>query len=256
MSCFNPAVWLGVPMVFAGCASHNGPRVNGNGVIVSETPSVDSFHAIDISGAFEITLAQSDTSSVAIKGDENIVALVELFVSNDTLFARLPEGDFRPSVPLKVDLTTAEIVEIELSGATDLAMAPFPIDSLSLDVSGASNVDIESLQGRELTIDASGASDIDIVELVVDRVETDASGACSITLAGTADHQVVELSGASDYSAERLLSATAEVDVSGASSADLNVSESADVEARGASTVNIDGDATIDADVTGAASVR
>ncbi len=79
----------------------------------------------------------------------------------------------------------------------------------------------------------------------------DGSGAIKVAFAGKVGRQKVDLSGASSYQAERLVSSDAVVDVSGAGKAVINASNSLAVDISGAGKVEYLGEPKLRQTISG-----
>lgn len=174
--------------IAAGCMTR------GNGEPLTEVREVEPFHAIDVGGIFQVQAKQGPERRVEIRGDSNLVPRVEVESKGGRLRAHMT-GNVIPDLPLILVLTTPELDEIELSGASRAEVTAIDGASLEVEVSGASTL---LLQGKstKLEADISGASELEAATLVADDVEIDSSGASSAEVTANAS-LVAEASGAS-----------------------------------------------------------
>ena len=201
-----------------GCGMMNTtPPVVGSGIAKSEDRSISGVTKIRLSNIGTLTLKQSDKESLTVKGDDNILPLIESTVSGDTLTLRLANN---VSVQPKVGIEY--IVEVK-----SLA---------SLQIAGAATANLDALDGKTL--------------------ELTLAGACKANLKGKVDSFQLSATGASSVNAADLACKKATVSVTGATSATVNAAESLDVNATGACTVTYLGDPTVKKSVVGASSVK
>lgn len=170
----------------------------------AEPRKVGSFHAIEISSAFDLYLSQGDECAVAISalgaeyrdrirtevssgilkiwyednrrirtGGKNLKAYVS-FKELDRLSAS-GACDLKISGTLKSD-----DLFIGLSGASDLKGA-INVGSLTVDISGASDVEVNG-SAASLKIKASGASEFKGFDFHTDNCDARASGASDIRI--------------------------------------------------------------------------
>ena len=237
-------VLAGLIALFAACGDDGEETVQdegveGSGNVVSQEMPLTDFTSVEAANAFEVEITQSDTFSVTIRVDDNILDLVDVSKDGDTLKLRLERGvSLRRDVTLEADITMPELESLELSGASKASVSGFRSSGqLDIDLSGASSLD-GNLEAGETDIEASGASTV-VLEGSATELTIEGSGASSLDLADfTVDTAEVELSGASDATV-RAQESIDPVDVSGASKLRyLGDPSLGDVTTSGASTVD------------------
>jgi hypothetical protein len=103
----------------------------------------------------------------------------------------------------------------------------------------------------------SGASDAKVLQLSGHSFAVETTGAADVTLDGTLDSLIADMTGASDLKAKSLQTKAAEISTTGAGDAIVNVSEMLRVNITGAGDVTYYGNPkTIEKHVTGAGSIR
>ena len=205
-----------------------------------ESRNVISFHALNISNAFQVILNQSNTEALAVSADnKEDVPNIRTAVENGTL--RIWFDDNKKWWPknrkLKIYLSVKNIDQIKASGATDINIeGGLKATSLKLSLSGASDLEGQLTISEELTAHLSGASDI--------------------TISGTANKVTIDASGASDIKAYDFTATTCNVEASGASSVRITADKEMSVKLTGASSVSYKGNASIrDIKTSGASSI-
>jgi len=201
--------------------------VPGSGNVVTEEMTFADFTSVDVENAFAVEIIQSDSFSVTIRVDDNILDSVDVSKEGDTLRIRLERGvSVRGDVTLEARVTMPDLEGLELSGASRASVSGFR-------------------SSGELDIDLSGASALD-GDLEAGSIDIDASGASTVELEGSAGGLTIVVSGASTLNLADLTVFTAEVSLSGASRATLSVQESIDpVDVSGASTLRYLGDPSL-----------
>lgn len=147
----------------------------GDGELASRTHEVAPFHVVDVGGVFQLEAVQAAETSVEVRGDANLVAKVEVTVTDGRLRARI-EGNVLPDLPLELVVRAPVLDEIELSGASRGDVQGIDAEHLELELSGSSTLVV---RGRVAHLEAnvSGASELDAAGVQAERVDVDASGA-------------------------------------------------------------------------------
>jgi hypothetical protein len=208
--------------ILAACGGGGGeeeegpPPTPGSGNIVTQTPDLADFTAVEVSNAFTVDIAQSDTFSVTIRVDDNVVDSLDVSKAGDTLRIRLTKPQRFADVTLEASITMPELSGLNLSGATRVTVTGFesvdPLDivlsgasnldgvleagSVDIDASGASKVSLEGSAG-DLSVRASGASSLDLTSFEVDTAGVTLSGASNATINANDRIDPVDVSGAS-----------------------------------------------------------
>lgn len=136
---------------------------------------MDSFHGIDVSGAFRMTVLVGPAARVEVSGDDNIVPLVRSEVRDSILHFELP-GRITTKLPITIDLTMPQLDELDVGGASTVEVTGISGSALEVDAGGASTV---SLAGEVQSLDAEvgGASTLRAEGLAAAQVDVDAGGA-------------------------------------------------------------------------------
>ncbi len=194
----------------------------GSGRIVEAVRPVDAFRRVEVQSALHAVVTLGDTAGVTVKGDDNLVPLVETTVTEGRLVVGLRANSaISPSQPLKVLITVTGLDAITAAGATE--------------------VEVRDVPGERLVAKAEGAAKLSITGLDADRAELVSEGASHLKLTGRARTLSATAEGASNIEAGSVPAATVTVDASGASGITVTASESVRGSAEGASTVTVVG---------------
>jgi hypothetical protein len=192
----------------------------GNGKVTREERKVSSFDAIDVSGAFDIILAQGSTPGVIVETDENLLKIIKTDVHGGKLTIEQSKP-IQHANSMKIFITVTDLKSIDMSGAVDVIT-----------------------EGRltlpELSISGSGASDSKF-DLDVRKLDVDCSGGSKLKFRGIATSTHMEVSGAVDLFAYDLVTDNFELDISGAGKAQINVNKEMNVDISGAGSVRYKG---------------
>lgn len=203
-----------------------GSRVFGSGNVVDHKVEAADFDRVEAGGAFKVTIRQSESYSVIVRIDDNLVECLDAYVSGSTLKLGIRSACWISNATrMEAEITMPALTGIELSGASRGTITGF--DS-----------------NKDLRVEVSGASSLE-GDIVSGNVTVNASGASHVTLTGSGGNLTAEVSGASHLNLEDLPVQDASVEVSGASSATVYPSGRLNAEASGASHVYYLGEPTL-----------
>lgn len=210
-----------------------GPKVKGEGPVVSETRAVGPVESVEVSGTINLILTQGNQPELRVEGQRNVLNVLRTQVVGKQLTIDFDRVRLGKHEPVKVYLTTPALTTL---GASSVAQ-----------VSSSS-----AWTGNLLRIETSGASQVALTCEEIGSVFTSISGAGQVTLHGTADEQTVNLSGAGQLHAYDLATRDADITVSGAGDASIRVTKRLNVRISGGSKVRYKGQPLISSQVSGA----
>jgi hypothetical protein len=166
-------------LVLAGCDFEK-PKVDGSGIIKTESRTVGKFTAIQLTGGAELKIEQTGAESLTVTGDDNLLPIFKSEVKGDTLYLSVTE-DKRPSKTPVYTITVADLRTIDIRGGGLITATKLAGEALSMTVEGAAK---GSLAGQivDLTISMSGAGALDAAELKAKRGKVSLSGAGVLTV--------------------------------------------------------------------------
>jgi hypothetical protein len=217
-----------VLLLLAGCGmfdSLSDAIIQGSGNVVTQEYDFTNFDSVELSHAFQGTITQGDSFSVAVRIDDNLVDRLEVTQNGNTVHIGLDEVSITNNATMEAEITLPHLSEVHASGASQIQLNGISsTEPLRVEASGASQVHGDVAAG-DLTLDASGAS--------------------TVSLAGTGGNVRANSSGASTIDLEELTAADADVQTSGASRITVNASGRLDAEASGGSNVSYVGNPTM-----------
>ncbi len=184
---------LGVPavMLLAQGCFYYGPCVNGSGPLTSEIRDIRNFTGVTNTGSFEVYVSEADTFGVEVLAQENLLSIIETYVSNGSLVVETKNGAcYRSGLPVEVHVSLPELDRLRLTGSgkllADVAVSP----EVELSNSGSGLVEIDTVYAESYTVGNSGSGTISIDEAYVDEADLVQSGSGNIfggIFFGTAD---------------------------------------------------------------------
>jgi hypothetical protein len=210
-----------------------GPKVKGEGPVISETRVVGSVESVEVSGAINLILTQGNQPELRVEGQRNVLNVLRTQVVGKQLAIDFDRVRLGKHEPVKVYLTTPTLTTLGVSSASQATSS-------------------SAWTGNQLRIETSGASHVMLTCQEMGSVFTTISGASHVTLHGTANEQTVNLSGAGQLQASDLATQDANVTVSGAGEASIRVAMRLNARISGGSKVRYKGQPQITSQVSGA----
>ena len=205
---------IALSLLLTGCGGifnfiRTGKTIRASNTLMSETREISGFTGIDMRTVGRVVISQGETESLALRGPDNVVPLIETYVRNGVLVIDMEEDIFVK------DLHDSKVLTITI-GVKDLS---------ALTLSGAADVTMDGLTASRLKLEISGAGRIAFTGLSVDSLSLTLSGAGDVELEGSADTAVIVISGAGNVQAPDLKIRTADVSLPGFGSATVWVTE-------------------------------
>jgi len=171
-------------------------EVVGSGNLVTEEKLFSDFTSVDAGSGFNVEISESNSYSVFVTADDNVMDNIHVSKLGDTLNVRVNWGVSLSSVTLKVRITMPELLRLELSGgARGIIEEISSADSVSFNLSGGSQL-VGHGEAGNLEIDLSSGSRLDFTDFKSQNVNIELSGGsqATINMDGTLD---ADLSGGS-----------------------------------------------------------
>jgi hypothetical protein len=165
--------------LLAGCGLSS---LTGSGNVVTQEEAVTGFDMLDTSHGFQVDLRQSESFSVIIRADDNLVEQVQVEKVGNTLKIGLKPGNSFTLIDstLEAEVTMPEFAAADLSGGSHLR-GEIDAGDVTFDLSGGSHVTLSGSAG-DLTVDAGGGSHAKLAALSVVNADVEASGGSHVTV--------------------------------------------------------------------------
>jgi len=156
--------------------------MNGDGPIVTDAREISGFTGVRNSGDFEVYVTQGDEYSVEVVAYENLLPIIETYLSGYSLVVKTKDNScYKSSPSVKVYVTLPELDVLELNGSgkmhADVAESrvfecvnngsgSMLVDSVYaehflLANSGSGLVEVNRINAREVSFEQSGSGIID-----------------------------------------------------------------------------------------------
>ena len=229
-------ITITLPVLSVGCSVYHGEQK-------TLQYEYSNFSNIQVEGAFDVEIAQSNVHSVEITAGENILKKVKIEQNGSTLKIGIEPVSFfwnRGNSRPQAKITMPEIVILDVSGASKVTAKGFSsTKDFKLTLSGASTSDID-IEAYDASIALTGASKVS-GNFTGHNVRLDIAGASTAQLDGKGNNINLQASGASTVDLSSLASNDVRVDLSGASRAEVLNNGKLDIFLSGASKLQYGG---------------
>ena len=186
----------------------------GSGNLVTREEFITDFTSVNAESGFIVVISQSNTYSIVVTADDNVIDYVDISKSGDTLNVGVDWGTFLSSTTLKIEITMPKLSRLELSSGSQGLVEEFSSEAVSIDLSSGSqltghgeteSLDVNLSSGSQLDFSDFRTSDV-IVNLsggsqatinLDGTLNADLSGGSQLTYIGNPTLQNVETSGGS-----------------------------------------------------------
>lgn len=195
--------------------------------------TVSDFNRLDIGDAMHVTVVKGAFYEINAKGDRRNLDDLEVSKMGNTLVTRFTKNRNRRHTTY-ITISMPELVGANFYGATTATIGGFDTNEFSINLSGASYAQVDI--GAVIT-------------------QANLSGASNLTLSGSSEKVISDVSGASLLKAYSLNAQDFMVTASGASHAYVKASKTLIAEASGASSILYRGDAVVTSKASGGSTI-
>lgn len=220
------------------CQSMEAQSVTGKGGIVTESVDMKDVSGISLGISAEVYIQQGSTQKIEIKGQQNIIDLIN----------KKPDGDsWNIEFPKRTSVNDYEKIKIYVTLTS--------LESLSIGGSGSIIGKGKFNKVDDLDLSIGGSGDI-MVDVNADDVSCSIGGSGEITIKGTADEINISIGGSGDIKAVDLKVKNCMVSSAGSGNVDVNVSENLEVSLVGSGDVRYKGSPKVKSSIIGSGDVK
>jgi hypothetical protein len=197
-----------IAMILLGTSAHAQwwKRIKGNGNTITQTRQTANYDKVSVAGSFDVQLVRGEEGDITLKGEENLLEYIEVYVKNNVLILKVKDNINLSSSwnkTITIEVPVNEIAGVKLSGSGDIStQTTLKATDFNAAVSGSGDISL-SIEATNLYIQVSGSGDID--------------------LSGSAEDLSVKVSGSGDVNAYGVVAQDATVTVSGSADVTLTV---------------------------------
>lgn len=210
----------------------------GEGNIISETRSINSFTEIDLRCSADVEIYKGAVQSIEVSDYENLLEYLEVRTSGNTLIIETnPHHVFLQNSEAKVSIVIPDVItDIEISGSGNVYINDSLNNLQSVEISGSG------------TLTGSPAS-------YKSTINAEVSGSGEIELNGDAPSISTEISGSGQIYFRNLFADHAISSISGSGSTTVNVSNSLKANISGSGCIYYYGNPSVSSSITGSGKV-
>ncbi len=197
-----------IAMILLGTSAHAQwwKRIKGNGNTITQTRQTANYDKVSVSGSFDVQLVRGKEGEITLKGEENLLEHIEVYVKNNVLILKVKDNINLSSSwnkTIAIEVPVIEITGVKLSGSGDIStQTTLKATDFNAAVSGSGDISL-AIEATNLYVQVSGSGDID--------------------LSGSAEDLMVKVSGSGDVNAYDVVAQDAIVNVSGSADVTLTV---------------------------------
>lgn len=197
----------------------------------TETRTVNSFNAIDVSAGIDLYLKMGATEEVKVVADDDVIDEIVTEVKNGTLHIYMKKGNlfnffnFGSTTSRKVYVTATQINRVHASSGSDVQSE-------------------NTLRGDALEVRSSSGSDV-VLDVVYKEISLDASSGSDIKMSGKAKTVRASASSGSDINARNLEAVICHVNASSGSDVAVHASDEIYASASSGSDISYSGNPSV-----------
>ena len=225
-------------LVLGSCVYVNRKKINGNGVLTTETLNYSNFDKVKTHGFFDIYLETAGDFKVEIEGEENIIPYIETYVEDRTLHIRTTKNvSLNPHRDVKIYISAPDFRLVSNSGSGDI------------------NSSRQIQASDEIKFQINGSGDIDVA-VDAPKVVSDVNGSGDVELHGNCRFFEGSVKGSGDIKAGDLKAEEVKISIAGSGNAEVFASIEMDITVRGSGNVEYRGDPKISQSVMGSGVIK
>lgn len=215
-------------------------KIKGNGTLVSQERKIPSFHSLNVSGNFEVNFSTELSTTLQIKGDENLLKDVITEVNEGILKIKTKNKVYlRPSNDkIKIILPHGDLKQISLSGSGKISSRlPFEYPQFESNVSGSGHINLF---------------------LNIDKAIFNVSGSGKIEVQGETETLKAKLSGSGSLKAKNFKAENGDLNLSGSGRMEVRCTEKLNAKVSGSGRIRYFGEpkTKLNSKVSGSGSIR
>jgi hypothetical protein len=227
-----------VLMAFLLVTAYSCRKVIGEGPIVSENRDAPEFSAVLLSVPGTIYFTESSERKIEIDAQQNIINVIETYVSGNELRVKLRDNTrVKSHENITIRISGPNVTSLAMSGSGDLRiMEPYSPEKARFVISGSGNILVNQLTTGNLESEISGSGNIQVLN-------------------GTANAENITISGSGFIDFQNVNAKNATTNTSGSGTISLFVTDVLNVKISGSGSVLYRGNPQINATVSGSGKV-
>lgn len=203
---------------------------SGEGDIITKQINMPSFTGLKLDISADVFITQGDEQLIEVKGQENIIELLQLDVQDDTWKVEF-DRCVRNHEKLEIFVTIPVVDELRIAGSGTISSTNF-------------------INGEKISLKISGSGDMDL-GIQAQEIIANITGSGKMIMEGKTDFLDVDISGSGDIQAFDMQADRCDVLIKGSGDVEVFVADELDVRISGSGNVFYKGNPLINVDITG-----
>lgn len=210
------------------------PAVQGEGPLSRKSVPIDAFSKLELSMPAHVTLIVSDSLSLTIVAQENLMEYIEVHHEGSTVNLEA-ERSLKSDKPVEFIFTCPAPEELEVNGSGSISVLNrFRTGSLVLNINGSGDIRANTN---------------------ADQIETQINGSGDVYLSGSADEHKVEINGSGKLKAPDLLTDRYKISIHGSGDCYVHALSKLSANITGSGNVRYSGNPDVKSDITGSGNI-
>lgn len=173
-----------VTVLMSGCYYY-GPCIDGSGPVIMEKRDLSDYTAVSNENSFKVVVSEADSFAVEVEAQQNLLSVIETFVSGNTLVIRQMKGTcIRDGSSVTVYVSMPSLEALYISGSGTIIADVGESDEFECSNSGSGQLTIDSIYAGLISHHNSGSGSIRVTGSFADEVIMVNSGSGTV-YAGT-----------------------------------------------------------------------
>jgi hypothetical protein len=227
--------------------------ITSNGIPLTVRRRTEMFNKIENSTSIDVVFKRSDSTSVTIKADENIIDYIITETYKNTLEIKIRNDynclDLKES-PL-ITVTSPNLESVSVTGSGNLIADNISGSGTVVRMTGSGDISVNTLTSPFLYASITGSGNINIDNCHTEDSEIMLSGSGNISMSGEGDDCKLSVTGSGRVFNEKMLLRAATVSISGSGNSFINISTSLNAIITGSGNIYLKGNPAISQNITG-----
>ncbi|MDG1775503.1 MAG: DUF2807 domain-containing protein, partial [Flavobacteriaceae bacterium] len=191
-----------IAMILLGTSAHAQwwKRIKGNGNSITQTRQTANYDKVSVAGSFDVQLVRGEEGEITLKGEENLLEHIEVYVKNNVLILKVKDNINLSSSwnkTIAIEVPVIEITGVKLSGSGDIStQTTLKAADFNATVSGSGDVNAYGVVAQDATVTVSGSADVTLT--VKGTLNAKVSGSGDIQYKGNPKKVASKVSGSGD----------------------------------------------------------
>jgi len=246
---------------FAFTAIAYSKTIKGKGDVGSQKRTVTDFEKISFDIPGELIIKQSDSPSIVIKAQRNLLSEIKTVIKGDKLVIKTKNNNsIKTKEELKVYVSVPNLTEININGSGDVSqIGKWTFSDLVLCTDGSGDIKLNNSKiSGDLACEINGSGNISFTSTgSCDNIEIEINGSGDINLDNIEGKDIsIEINGSGDVNMDSVKGNTVSVEINGSGDVSTTALDNLDVEINGSGDINYKGKPAVNFQGNGSGSIR